>query len=78
MPLVRMLLEGQAVTLASLPDSIYEDALKEGMSPSLVAAVKAAHEAFDGVALDDDLTRLQQQIHNDILNGLGDLMKAKP
>ena len=71
--LARMLAESLAMQLASCPQTLCDDAEREGMHERLVAGLRAARDAFAEHVSENDAEELMKTIRYEIAAGLKEL-----
>jgi hypothetical protein len=69
----RMLAESLALQVAQIPETLCDDAEREGMHPRLVAGLRAARAAFAETVREGDADELWEVVLSEVRTGLAEL-----
>lgn len=75
--LARMIIEGDALKLASYSPEIFADAAREGTNPRIVAGLKAARAALLQHVNEADMGSLLGDVKTEVREGLAELDRAR-
>lgn len=75
--MARMILESDAIKMASLPEQIYDEAMDCGMNARVVEGMRAADAAFRAIVTEDDIAGLVRKLSSDVAEGVAELRRPK-